>query len=85
MIDSQTILERGDAEIVTLKKWDERKLAYDIAGQKRGTYYLAHFYVSPQALVGIERECNLSDVVLRQMVLKCEHMGQEEIAALQEA
>ena len=80
----KSLLERGEADILGLRKWDERKLAYDIAGQKRGTYYIAHFRVNPQSLVGIERECNLSDIVIRQMVTKCDHMGDEELqAALQ--
>ena len=30
-------------KILVIKKWDERKLAYEINGQKRGTYIIAYF------------------------------------------
>ena len=39
----KTILERAEAEIVSMKKWDERKLAYEIGGKTRGTYILCYF------------------------------------------
>ena len=32
-------------QISVLKKWDERKLAYEVNGNKRGTYFLALFTV----------------------------------------
>ena len=37
------ILERAGAKIVQKEKWDERKLAYEIGGHKRATYYLTYF------------------------------------------
>ncbi len=78
-------LKRADAEVITLRKWDERKLAYTIAGQKRGTYFDSLFRASPQKIAGIERDCNLSEDVLRMMVLSADHMGQPEIdAAIEE-
>lgn len=36
-------LDRAEAEVVSMKKWDERKLAYDIRGKSRGTYILCYF------------------------------------------
>jgi small subunit ribosomal protein S6 len=39
----RNILERAEAEIVSIKKWDERKLAYDIGRNSRGTYVLCYF------------------------------------------
>ena len=37
------ILEKNGAKIVQKEKWDERKLAYEIRGHKRATYYLVYF------------------------------------------
>jgi small subunit ribosomal protein S6 len=73
------ILERVEAEIVVLRQWDERKLAYVIKGQKRGTYLLSLFRVSGTQIVNIERDCNLSDEILRVQILRADHMGQIEI------
>ena len=37
------ILGRSGAEILSIAKWDERRLAYDIKGNKRGVYFLVYF------------------------------------------
>jgi small subunit ribosomal protein S6 len=72
------ILGRANANIVALRKWDDRKLAYPIDGQKRGTFIIAYFETEPQTLAGIERDCNLSDDVLRSIVTRCDHYGEIE-------
>ncbi len=71
------ILARGGAEIVSLVKWDERRLAYDIKGNKRGIYFLAYFRAAGAAIARIERDCNLSEQLLRAMVLRAEHVAPE--------
>jgi small subunit ribosomal protein S6 len=68
------LLQRAEAEIVSLKKWDERRLAYEIRGNKRGVYFLAYFRVDPTRLTGLERDCNLSEQLLRTMVVRADHV-----------
>lgn len=75
------ILSRGHAEIVALKKWDERRLAYEIKGQKRGTYILVYFKAEAKSLSHIERDCNLSEKVLRSLILRADHLSIEEMQA----
>lgn len=75
------ILDRAEAEIVTLRKWDERRLAYTIKGQKRGLYIIAYFKVQRNRLVNIDRDCNLSEQVVRAMVVRTDHLGETEIEA----
>lgn len=75
------ILERAHAEIVALRKWDERRLAFEINKQKRGTYILAYFSCDPVNLSHIERDCNLSERILRSMVLRCDHLSVDEMQA----
>lgn len=80
------ILGRIDAEIITLRKWDDRKLAYPIKNQKRGIYLLSLFRADGTKLTEAERACNLSEQVLRVMFTKCDHYGQVELdAELEEA
>lgn len=74
------MLDRVDAEVLSLSKWEERKLAYPIEGQKRGTYLITLFKVKPTQIVNIERDCNLSEDVLRVMMTRADHMGETEIA-----
>ncbi|MEM6855189.1 MAG: 30S ribosomal protein S6 [Planctomycetota bacterium] len=74
------MLDRVDAEVLTLAKWEERKLAYPIEGQKRGTFLLTLFKVTPTQIANIERDCNLSEDVVRVMMTRADHMGETEIA-----
>ena len=73
------MLDRVEAEVLAISKWEERKLAYPIAGQKRGTFLLAYFKVKPTQVVNIERDCNLSEDVLRVMMTRVDHMGETEL------
>ncbi len=74
------ILDKAECEIVTLRKWEDRKLAYAIKNQKRGTYLISYFRCSNTALTQIDRDCNLSERITRTMMTKAEHMGEAEMS-----
>ena len=68
------ILTRSDAEIIGITRWDERKLAFTIKKRKRGTYVLAFFALKTGApLAEIDRDCGLSEKVLRAILLRADH------------
>jgi small subunit ribosomal protein S6 len=73
------ILERSEAEILSMKKWDDRKLAYDIKGQSRGVYILCYFKVDGTRIQEIEKNMRLSEQVMRLLILNAELMTQEDI------
>jgi small subunit ribosomal protein S6 len=73
------ILARADAEVLSLFKWDERRLAFEIAGNKRGLYLLAYFKAPAAKLADIERACNLSEQLLRAMITRADHLTQEQM------
>lgn len=73
------IIEKHEGKIIFIKKWDERKLAYEIKKQKRGTYIVAFFTAPGKAIAQIERDVNLSDDVLRVLVLNADHLNKEEM------
>lgn len=77
----EEILSRGDAEIVAMRKWDERRLAYEIDKQRRGVYILTYFRAPTGSIAHIERDCNLTERIMRVMILSAEHLTEEEIAA----
>ena len=79
MFDTMTIMARGHAEILAMRKWDERRLAYEIRGQKRGTYILLYFKAPGKDVAHIERDCNLSERVLRTLILRADHMTEEQM------
>lgn len=75
----QEMLDRAEAETIALNKWEERKLAYPIEGQKRGTFLISYFKARPTQIANIERDCNLSEQVLRVMFIRADYMGETEL------
>ena len=77
----RTVLGRYQAEILSIKPWDERRLAYEIQGRRRGLYILAYFAADPASMTEIERDCELSEQILRSIILHKEVLTQEQINA----
>ncbi|MDO8886837.1 30S ribosomal protein S6, partial [Candidatus Oleimmundimicrobium sp.] len=71
-------IEKRGGEIVTLKKWDERQLAYEIDGKTRGTYILVYFNCEPASIASIERDNNLSEDIMRAMILRADFIASPE-------
>jgi small subunit ribosomal protein S6 len=77
------IIERHGGKITVLKKWDERKLAYEMGGQKRGLYVITYFTAPGGAVTAIERDVNLSEEILRVLVTHADHLNESEMAAVE--
>lgn len=77
----RNILARYGAEVLSMKLWDERKLAYEIRGRKRGMYVLTYFKADPLTLAEIEHDCELDERILRQLILRRDRLTQEQIDA----
>jgi small subunit ribosomal protein S6 len=75
------ILTRRGAEILSLKPWDDRKLAFEIRGRKRGLYILCYFKIDPLQVVEIEHDCRLDERVIRSLFLRKDKLTQETINA----
>ncbi len=75
------IVERSQGEVVAMQKWDERRLAYEVDKQKRGLYILLYVKLTGEAVGGFERDCNLSELILRTLIIRAEHLTDEEAAA----
>jgi small subunit ribosomal protein S6 len=77
------IIEKHAGKVQVIKKWDERKLAYELERQKRGLYIIAFFKAPSSSISGIERDVSLSDVVVRVLITRAEHLNEEEMAAVE--
>jgi len=64
------ILSRNKAELLYSEKWPDRRLAYDVRGCKKGTYYLTYFNAEPRMVSEIERDANLSERILRHLIIQ---------------
>ena len=69
------LLKKHGADVLKEVHWDDRKLAYDVDGQKRGTYFLVFFKLDPLKLATLRRDCQLSERILRQIFIR--HEGEE--------
>jgi small subunit ribosomal protein S6 len=65
----QALIAKCGGEVKEFLKWDERKLAYEIKGNTVGTYYLSYFTGDSETIHKLNRECQLSPVVLRALFL----------------
>ena len=56
--------------VLAARLWDERKLAYPIKGHKKGVYWLTYFRMPGDGLIPLERQCEISEEILRNLVLR---------------
>ncbi len=75
------VLERAEAEVLSIKPWDDRRLAYEIKGRKRGLYVLTYFKADPGRMYDMQHDIQLSDRLLRAMILSADHVSDEQISA----
>jgi small subunit ribosomal protein S6 len=78
----QRLCGRIGAELLVCVKYDERRLAYEINRRKRGTYVLTYMDAPPDRIGDLERDVQLSEFVLRVLVLRAENLTEEKLAEL---
>ncbi|HLU38536.1 MAG TPA: 30S ribosomal protein S6 [Planctomycetota bacterium] len=71
------LFTKHNAQVLSARRWDERKLAYPIKGQQRATYLLVYFTADQSAPSAIRRELEFSETVLRHLILRCDEVPPE--------
>ncbi len=66
----EAMITSGGGEVVVSRLWEERRLAYPIRGQRKGTYWLIYFRSPTGEITTLNRKCELHESVLRHLVLK---------------
>jgi len=64
-----TLIGRQQGRVVDLRKWDERRLAYEIKRARRGTYIIVHLEAEPASIQQMRRDFNLSEKILRHLMV----------------
>jgi len=72
------LIAKHGGEILRTVKWGERRLAYEVAGRRRATYVLVYFNCGGDGVNRIYRECELSDLVYRALILKISALPPED-------
>jgi small subunit ribosomal protein S6 len=68
----QETVEKAGGQLLVHRLWEERRLAYPIKGQRKGTYWLTYFRLDSNQLVAVRRQFQLSENILRMLILKVE-------------
>ncbi len=73
----ESILSKNDAKLKYTERWPDQRLAYEIKGARKGTYYLTYFTAPPGNVQQIRRDSELTEDILRVLVLHEEGLDQE--------
>ncbi len=79
------LIEKFGGTILALRKWDERRLAFEIKKLKRGSFLFCYVTSTTEKLAESERACNLSEGILRVRIIKADHLTVEEMKAADDA
>lgn len=70
------LFTKHGAKILSSRRWDERRLAYTVHGQHRGTYLLVYCAVDTQNVAAIRRDLQFNEAVMRFLFVDCEEVPQ---------
>lgn len=66
----EKMIQAEGGEVLVTRLWEERRLAYAINGQRKGTYWLYYFKGPSSMLTALNRQWEIHDGILRHLVLK---------------
>lgn len=64
------LLDRVGATTVAQRAWQDGRLAYEVAGHRKGLHYLVYFRMAGDAVQELGRLCRLSDYIVRHIVIR---------------
>jgi len=73
------ILGKYGVKIIKEGKWADRTLTYPIRQQKKGTYILVYMEGEADCANKIENDCQLSELILRVLILEKSKIEMEKI------
>ena len=64
------VVESQGGEVQEVSRWETRRLAYDIKGQREGIYVLMTFTGEPAAEAELDRVFKIGEDVLRHIIVR---------------
>lgn len=64
------IIQKLGGSMLASRLWEDRRLAYPIDGHRKGTYWLTYFKLDSGQLTALNRQCQLSESIVRVLFLK---------------
>ncbi|MBE6691767.1 MAG: 30S ribosomal protein S6 [Ruminococcaceae bacterium] len=72
LVEKFTSLIGSNAEVEKVEEWGNRKFAYPIEDLTEGYYVLVKFASAPEFPAELDRIYNITDGILRSLIVKCE-------------
>ena len=66
----EQMITAAGGEILVSRLWEERRLAYPIKNHRKGTYWLIYFRLDSLKLKELQRQLEIEDSVVRNLMLK---------------
>ena len=76
------IAKHGTVE--STEEWGKKKLAYEIQGNKEGSYAVFTFYGKPEDISETERQYRIDDNVMKFMTVKMDMEAEENPEAMED-
>ena len=68
--DLTSIIEGAGGQVEVSRLWEERRLAYPIKGQRKGSYWIMYFRGPTSSINELNRQFELKDGVLRHLFIR---------------
>jgi len=70
IIDRLQSVISEDGEVLETDVWGKRSLAYPIAKEREGVYFLIHARMNPNHVAEVERVVRFTDSLIRHLIVK---------------
>ncbi|MBQ27351.1 MAG: 30S ribosomal protein S6 [Nitrospiraceae bacterium] len=80
-IDDYTVrIEQSGSIVIKVDNWGKRKLAYEIKGERKGTYLCFNFQGKGAVIQPLENANRINDVILKSMIIRVEKIASDTVA-----
>jgi small subunit ribosomal protein S6 len=66
----QKVAEEQGGEVESVNRWEKRRLAYEVKGQKEGVYILMNFKSESKVAAELDRLMKIADDVMRHLIVR---------------
>jgi small subunit ribosomal protein S6 len=63
-------IEEAGGQMELSRLWEERRLAYPIKGQRKGSYWITYFRIDTSAIAELNRHFEIADGILRHLIIR---------------
>ena len=64
------LVAKVSGKALKVESYPDLRLAYDLEGHTKGAYFLVYFETEPNSIDALKRECQISEIVTRALILR---------------